>query len=114
MAMNTTGGTIVANGTTTGALSTMLNAHAIFQFLVRALPYLVLEKFGQAYPLPERSTKQIKFRRYEALSATPTKLTEGVTPTPSLASTMSQGRSRFSVSRIPRSACGSCPSYRDW
>lgn len=81
MAMNTTGGTIVANGTTTGALSTMLNAHAIFQFLVRALPYLVLEKFGQAYPLPERSTKQIKFRRYEALSATPTKLTEGVTPT---------------------------------
>ena len=80
MAMNTTGGTVVASGQTTGAMATMLNAYAIFQFLTRALPFLVLEKFGQAYPLPERNTKNIKFRRYEALPATPTKLTEGVTP----------------------------------
>ena len=80
MAMNTTGGAIVANGQTTGAMATMLNAYAIFQFLTRALPFLVLEKFGQAYPLPERNTKNIKFRRYEALPATPTTLTEGVTP----------------------------------
>jgi N4-gp56 family major capsid protein len=81
MAMNTTGGTVVANGTSTTTMSTMLNAHAVLQFLVRALPYLVFEKFGQAYPLPERSTKTVKFRRYEALDATPTTLAEGVTPT---------------------------------
>lgn len=81
MAMNTTGGTVVANGTSTTQLSTMLNAHAILQFLVRALPYLVFEKFGQAYPLPQNSTKFAKFRRYEALDATPAVLTEGVTPT---------------------------------
>lgn len=80
MAMNTTGGTVVANGTSTTQMSTMLNAHAILQFLVRALPYLVFEKFGQTYPLPERSTKIAKFRRFEALDATPTTLTEGVTP----------------------------------
>ena len=80
MAMNTTGGAVVASGQTTGAMATMLNAYAIFQFLTRALPFLVLEKFGQAYPLPERNTKNIKFRRYEALPATPTTLTEGVTP----------------------------------
>ena len=80
MAMNTTGGTVVATGTSTTQMSTMLNAHAILQFLVRALPYLVFEKFGQTYPLPERSTKIAKFRRFEALDATPTTLTEGVTP----------------------------------
>lgn len=83
MAMNTSKGALVtvSGGQSTGDMSYMLNAHAIFQFLVRALPYLVFEKFGQAYPLPERSTKTVKFRRYEALDATPTKLTEGVTPT---------------------------------
>lgn len=80
MAINDSKGTVTANGKTTGSLATMLNAHAILQFLVRALPYLVFEKFGQAYPLPSNSTKNAKFRRYEALDATPTKLTEGVTP----------------------------------
>ena len=79
--VNTSKGTVIDNGQSTGGnLSTMLNAHAIFQFLTRALPYLVFEKFGQAYPLPEKSTKVAKFRRYEALDATPAKLTEGVTP----------------------------------
>lgn len=81
MAMNLSTGALTANGQVTGNLSTMLNAHAIFQFLVRALPYLVFEKFGQAFPLPERSTKVVKFMRSEALDATPTTLTEGVTPT---------------------------------
>lgn len=80
MAMNTSLGTVVANGQHTTDLATMLNAHCIYQFLVRALPYLVVEKFGQAFPLPERSTKNAKFRRYEALDATPSALTEGVTP----------------------------------
>ena len=80
MAMNTSRGVVGVNTQHTGDLATMINAHAIYQFLVRALPYLVFEKFGQAYPLPEHSTKNVKFRRYEALDATPTQLTEGVTP----------------------------------
>lgn len=44
------------------------------------MPYLVLEKFGQAKTLPERNSKTIKFRRYNALPATPKTLSEGVTP----------------------------------
>ena len=79
--VNTSKGAVTDKGQSTGgSLSTMLNAYAIYQFLTRALPYLVFEKFGQAYPLPEKSTKVAKFRRYEALDATPAKLTEGVTP----------------------------------
>ena len=81
MAINDSTGAGIENGQSTGGhLSTMLQAHAIFQFLTRALPYLVFEKFGQAYPLPANSTKVAKFRRFGALDATPTKLTEGVTP----------------------------------
>lgn len=65
---------------TTTNVSYMANAYIIGKMLTRALPYLVFEKFGQAYPIPNNSTKTIKFRRFEALSNTPTKLTEGVTP----------------------------------
>lgn len=66
---------------TDGTLSTMANVYVVAKMLIRALPYLVFEKFGQAYPLPTRSTKTAKFRRFESLDATPTALTEGVTPT---------------------------------
>lgn len=79
--INDSTGAVISNGSSTdGHLSTMLNAYAIFQFLTRALPYLVFEKFGQVYPLPANNTKVAKFRRFEALDATPKKLTEGVTP----------------------------------
>lgn len=44
------------------------------------MPYLVLEKFGQAKPMPSNSTKVMKWRRYTSLDNTPTSLTEGVTP----------------------------------
>ena len=67
--------------TTTANLTYMRNAYIVGKMLARALPYLVFEKFGQAYPIPDQNTKTIKFRRYESLDATPTKLTEGVTPT---------------------------------
>ena len=81
MAMTTTGGVVVANGTTTGAMSTMLNAKIMVKSLIRALPYLVIEKFGQWFVLPANNTKNAKFRRLEALDATPATITEGVTPT---------------------------------
>lgn len=77
--------TIMHTGATSsaadGTLNTMANVYVIAKMLIRALPYLVFEKFGQAYPLPTRSTKTVKFRRFESLDATPKELTEGVTPT---------------------------------
>jgi N4-gp56 family major capsid protein len=63
-----------------GDISPRTAAYAEKELLKRGLPYLVLEKFGQAYPLPANSTKVIKFRRYSALPNTPVALTEGVTP----------------------------------
>lgn len=64
-----------------GDISPRTAAYAEKELLKRGLPYLVLEKFGQAKALPEHATKVIKFRRYNALPNTPTTLTEGVTPT---------------------------------
>ena len=49
-------------------------------FLMRALPYLVLEKYLDLKPLPTNSTKVAIFRRYEALEKALTPLVEGVTP----------------------------------
>lgn len=49
-------------------------------FLMRALPYLVLEKYLDLKPLPSNSTKVAIFRRYEALAKATTPLVEGVTP----------------------------------
>jgi N4-gp56 family major capsid protein len=80
-----------------GDISPRTAAYAVAELLKRGLPYLVLEKFGQTYPIPTNSTKVAKFRRYflqgatgaagdsnaanpfsQVLSITP--LLEGVTP----------------------------------
>ena len=66
--------------TTYGDISPRTAAYAEKELLKRGLPFLVLEKFGQAKPLPANSTKVMKFRRYSALPNTPVALTEGVTP----------------------------------
>ena len=65
---------------TYGDITPRTAAYAEKELLKRGLPYLVLEKFGQAKALPSNSTKVEKFRRYNALSNTPVTLTEGVTP----------------------------------
>jgi N4-gp56 family major capsid protein len=49
--------------------------------LKRATPNNILGQFGQTRTLPKKKTDTIKFRRYEALSAATTPLSEGVTPT---------------------------------
>ena len=54
-----------------GDISPRTAAYAEKELLKRGLPFLVLEKFGQAKPLPENSTKVMKFRRYNALPNTP-------------------------------------------
>ncbi|MET3135213.1 N4-gp56 family major capsid protein [Oxalobacteraceae bacterium GrIS 1.11] len=66
--------------TTYGDISPRTAAYAEKELLKRALPFLVIEKFGQAKALPEGSSKTIVFRRYSALDPSPTALTEGVTP----------------------------------
>ncbi len=63
-----------------GDISPRTAAKAARTMLERGMPYLVLEKFGQAKPIPRNETKAITFRRYEALDKTPNALTEGVTP----------------------------------
>lgn len=78
---NTIMHTGATSSSTDGTLSTMANVYVVAKMLIRALPYLVFEKFGQAYPLPTKSTKTAKFRRFESLDATPKELAEGVTPT---------------------------------
>ena len=64
-----------------GDISPRTAAYAERELLKRALPYLVIEKFGQAKPIPTKSSKTMKFRRYDSLAVATTALTEGVTPT---------------------------------
>jgi N4-gp56 family major capsid protein len=66
--------------TTYGEISPRTAAYVVAELLKRAMPYLVLEKFGQSKSLPGNSTQSMKFRRYNALATTGTRLTEGVTP----------------------------------
>lgn len=56
--------------TTYGDISPRTAAFVVTEFLKRGMPYLVLEKFGQVYPLPTNSTKTAKFRRYFLTGAT--------------------------------------------
>lgn len=63
-----------------GDISPRTAAYAEKELLKRAIPFMVLERFGQAKPLPGNSSKTIVFRRYSALDSTPTFLVEGVTP----------------------------------
>lgn len=63
-----------------GDITPRTAAHAVVKMLTRGIPYLVLEKFGQTYVMPNRSTKVAKFRRYNALPLALTPLIEGVTP----------------------------------
>ena len=63
-----------------GDISPRTAAFVVVELLKRAMPYLCLEKFGQAKSLPGNKTQSMKFRRYNALATTGTRLTEGVTP----------------------------------
>lgn len=63
-----------------GDISPRTAAHAVAKMLTRGVPHLVLEKFGQTYVMPNKSTKVAKFRRYNALPLSTTPLVEGVTP----------------------------------
>ncbi len=68
------------SSTNYGDISPRTAAYAQKELLKRGIPYLVLEKFGQAKTQPDNSTRVSKFRRYNALPNVPIALTEGVTP----------------------------------
>ena len=63
-----------------GDISPRTAAYASKRLLKRAIPHLVIEKFGQARPLSRKKSDSIIFRRYERFPITPNPLTEGVTP----------------------------------
>lgn len=54
----------MATVTQYGDISPRTAAFAVSELLKRGMPYLVLEKFGQTFPIPTNSTKVAKFRRY--------------------------------------------------
>jgi N4-gp56 family major capsid protein len=66
--------------TTYGDISPRTAAYVVVELLKRAMPFLCLEKFGQSKSLPGNSTQSMKWRRYNAIATTGTRLTEGVTP----------------------------------
>jgi N4-gp56 family major capsid protein len=66
--------------TSYGDISPRTAAYAEKELLKRAIPFMVLERFGQSKQLPSNKTKTVVFRRYNALDTTPTALVEGVTP----------------------------------
>lgn len=89
----------MANITHYGDISPRTVAYVMRDLLKRAVPYLLLEKFGQTYPIPTNNTKSAKFRRYFLQGATgaagsgsgsfftplaTNPLVEGVTPTGNL------------------------------
>lgn len=65
---------------TTGDIGLRTAGYISGELLKRAVPFLVMQPFLQAKPIPKNSSQTIKFRRYEALAAATTDLTEGVTP----------------------------------
>lgn len=66
--------------TTYGDITPRTAAFVVVDLLKRTMPYLCLEKFGQAKTLPANNTSTMKWRKYTALPVNITALTEGVTP----------------------------------
>ena len=54
----------MANVVNYGDISPRTAAYVIKDLLTRAMPYMVIEKFGQNYPIPQNNTKTAKWRRY--------------------------------------------------
>ena len=85
----------MAQMVTYGDISPRTAAYVMKDLLTRAMPYMVIEKFGQSFPIPTNNTQTAKFRRYFLQGATGsagsgsgayfvplalTPLVEGVTP----------------------------------
>src|SRR3990167_83186 len=62
-----------------GDITPRTAAYAVAPLLKRHDALMILEKFGQTFPLPTKSTIVAKFRRFEALPLATTALVEGGT-----------------------------------
>ena len=71
---------MAAPTTTTTEIPSAVSEFYDKNLLERAQPYLCHDKFGQRRPMKSKSGMTIKFRRYNALPAATTPLTEGVAP----------------------------------
>ena len=65
---------------TYGSIGNQTAGYYIRRLLRKAMPVLVLERFGETKPLPAHETKVIQFRRRKAFKAATIPLIEGVTP----------------------------------
>ena len=63
-----------------GDITPRTAAKAMVPLLKRHTEKMILQKIGQTFVLPTKSTKVAKFRRFEALALALTALQEGVTP----------------------------------
>ena len=63
-----------------GDISPRTAGYAARKLLERGQYDMVIERFGQAKPLPKHKTKTLKFRRYEALARADAPLAEGIPP----------------------------------
>lgn len=70
----------MANLNTYGDISPRTAAYAATMLLKRGQHDLVTERFGQSKPIPRKSTKTIKFRRYNSLARATAPLAEGIPP----------------------------------
>ncbi len=59
----------MANIVQYGDITPRTAAYVVKELLKRAMPYMVIEKFGQSYPIPLNSTRTAKFRRYFLVGA---------------------------------------------
>lgn len=65
---------------TTTTLSADMQTYYDKKLLSRFLPQFVYAQWGQKRPIPKMGGKTVNFRKFNALSAATTALTEGVTP----------------------------------
>lgn len=70
----------MADITTYGDISPRTAAKAMAPLLKRHTEKMILQKIGQVFVMPNKSSIVAKFRRYNALSLATTALVEGVTP----------------------------------
>ena len=77
---------MAAPNTTTTEIPSAVSEFYDKNLLERGQPYLCHDKFGQRRAFKSHSGMTIKFRRYNALAAATTPLTEGVAPTGNLLS----------------------------
>lgn len=65
---------------TTSGISQRTNVYAADKMLEHAKPVMVLEKLGDAKPMPKNKSSTVKFRRPRTFTAATAPLVEGVTP----------------------------------